>query len=768
MLQRRFRRLSLSCAVLLLTTLPQPASAADAIFFPAVDNVTSILVARINAETVRIDLSAWFLTERAISIALVNRVKAGVPVRLLGDRVALFETDPLTKREFYWLASQGVPIRLRYHPTWYPDINHWKATIFAGQNLVAFGSANYTPFELAPASATNYKDETVLFTTDTPIVNGFRTKFDRFWNDTTAEPGGHVPAPPYFKNFNEACALEPACADYRVLYPAPQPMIISTARIEPDYPLPADIVWSQGPEFNRRLVEEIDREVARVDLVVYRLTAASVVDALERKARQGVPVRLIIEPEQYVNRDWPEYWLSHVFVDRLWAAGVSIRQRAHVGLTHMKMLVTTNVATNGSSNLAEGWQRDHNYFVRSTIKPALHQAMRQRFETMWSDPVGFTAFVPRPPDAPGLSRPAHGATQIGARPTLTWQRAAFAASYDVYLGGTPTTLALAGTVAAQLVSDPPLTYSWTPPSNLQTATVYYWAVVAKTAAASAVGPTWSFTTEGVVNPPPTPRPRTDFTGDGNADLIWQHASNGSISSWFMVGTQMVGAAMLTPSRVADTNWKIVGTGDVNGDGWPDLFWQHQVTGQISTWFMVGTQMVGASMLSPSQVADTNWKIAAVGDVNGDSKPDLVWQHQTSGLLSVWLMNGPALTRAFMLTPDRVADLNWKIVGIGDLNADAHPDLVWQHRTTGQVSTWLMNGTKMLEGRLLTPGIVADLDWRIRAVADVNRDGMDDLIWQHRTQGLVSTWLMNGTSLAAGALLTPSRVADTDWQIVGPN
>ena len=183
MVFQRIRWQSISRAALLVATFARPAHAADAIYFPAVDDVTSILVRLINAETVRIDMSAWYLTERAVSIALVNRFKAGVNVRLLGDRVALFESDPITKREFYWIASQGVPIRLRYNPTWYPDINHWKATIFAGQNAVTFGSANYTPFELAPASATNYKDETVLFTMDASIVNGFRTKFDRFWND---------------------------------------------------------------------------------------------------------------------------------------------------------------------------------------------------------------------------------------------------------------------------------------------------------------------------------------------------------------------------------------------------------------------------------------------------------------------------------------------------------------------------------------------------------------------------------------------------------
>ena len=104
-------------------------------------------------------MSCWYLTEHAISIALINRFKAGVQVRLIGDRGSIFEIDPITKSEFYWLANQGLPIRLRFNPTWFPEIDHMKMTLFVGQNLVTFGSANYTPFELAPTSATNYKDE---------------------------------------------------------------------------------------------------------------------------------------------------------------------------------------------------------------------------------------------------------------------------------------------------------------------------------------------------------------------------------------------------------------------------------------------------------------------------------------------------------------------------------------------------------------------------------------------------------------------------------
>src|SRR5438105_10116275 len=90
-----------------------PASAADTIYFASNTNVTDILVNYINHETVRLDIASWYLSEHSISIAILNRFKAGVPVRLMADRGAMFETDPHTRAEFYWLAAQGVPIRVR-------------------------------------------------------------------------------------------------------------------------------------------------------------------------------------------------------------------------------------------------------------------------------------------------------------------------------------------------------------------------------------------------------------------------------------------------------------------------------------------------------------------------------------------------------------------------------------------------------------------------------------------------------------------------------
>ncbi len=584
----------LGAAVLLAALLaPAPVRAQEEIYFSAVDNVRDVLVAHINAERVRVDMSAWYLTEGAVTQALLRKHAEGVPIRLIGDRGSIFEIDALTKNQFYILANAGVPIRIRYNPRSYPEIAHWKATIFAGQGIVTFGSANYTPFELYPTNpGVNYKDESVLFSDDPSLVAAFKMKFDRMWNDTTVEPESRISSPPYFKNWDDACVTEGApCADYRTRYPNPAPMVIDTRRLEPDAALPPDMVWGQGSSFNNRLVTEINAETRRVDLVIYRLTVPTITQALQNKHAAGVPVRLIVEPNEYRNRKWPEFWLTHAYVDRLWAAGVPIKRRAHQGLTHMKMLVTSRYATNASANFAANWQRDHNYFVPAASKPAIYQAMADRFDTMWSDSAAFVDFYPERPDAPALTSPASGATGVATTTRLTWNRAAFATSYDVYLGTSSGSMVRVANVPAALVQNPPATYSWTPPSPLQGGTTYYWRVVSRTNATgvdpaiAAGSATRSFATSGTVpaNPPATPSspsPANGATGvSASPTLTWSATGATGYQVRFgttnpppSAATNLTSASYAPGSLAASTRyyWQVVAanaSGTTTGSVW---------------------------------------------------------------------------------------------------------------------------------------------------------------------------------------------------------
>jgi regulation of enolase protein 1 (concanavalin A-like superfamily) len=504
------------CAAVVLAVLfsafglSSSAAASDQIYFSATDNVTNVLVQYINQETVRVDIATWYLSEHSISIAIANRFAAGVPIRLIGDRGAIFEGDPHTKAEFYWLASQGVPIRIRYNPTWFPEIVHWKTAIFAGQNMALFGSGNFAPNELAPFSSTNYCDETELLTSDPSLVGALKTKFDRMWNDTTFEPQSIFGAPPYLKNWADACATEPTgnCADFLQQFPNPAPMTINTARLEPDNPLPADLIWGQGPDFNDRLTQEILNENTAIDIVVYRLGVDNITQALLSKFKSGVPVRIIVDKDQYTNPLYPEYWLTHANVDFLWASGIPVVQRMHAGCTHMKTLVTSSYATNASSNYTGNWQRDQDYFVPAATKPTIYQAIKNRFSIMWNDSVGFGPLITTPPNAANLSSPGNFATAVSTTPTLFWNIAPFAVSYDVYLGTSASAMSLVANVPAVMTPSPPSTYSWTPSSPLAGSTTYFWKIVSKDNATRinpnmiATSATWSFTTAGGTPPPP--------------------------------------------------------------------------------------------------------------------------------------------------------------------------------------------------------------------------------------------------------------------------
>ena len=219
----------------------------------------------------------------------------------------------------------------------------------------------------------------------------------------------------------------------------------------------------------------------------------------------------------------------------------------------------------------------------------------------------------------------------------------------------------------------------------------------------------------------------------------------------MNGTTAAQAAAPTPARFADTRWQIRGIADFNGDGYPDLLWHHQTTGELYVWFMgngagdaagvvpsaPAVSVIGASFLTPSRYADTNWQIRGVADFNADGKADILWHNQSTGDLYVWFL-GPAVTDlktglglvspstvvtgGSFLTPSRFADTRWQIRAVADFNGDSKPDILWHHQLTGDVYAWLMNGTAVTTGSYTTPSRVADTRWQIQRVADFNSDG----------------------------------------------
>jgi hypothetical protein len=74
------------------------------------------------------------------------------------------------------------------------------------------------------------------------------------------------------------------------------------------------------------------------------------------------------------------------------------------------------------------------------------------------------------------------------------------------------------------------------------------------------------------------------------------------------------------------------------------------------WLMNGATISSSAYLPT--LSDTNWKILGVGDFNGDTNADILWHHATTGLTAMWLMNGPTISSSAYLPT--LSDTNWQI------------------------------------------------------------------------------------------------------------
>jgi FG-GAP-like repeat/FG-GAP repeat len=265
--------------------------------------------------------------------------------------------------------------------------------------------------------------------------------------------------------------------------------------------------------------------------------------------------------------------------------------------------------------------------------------------------------------------------------------------------------------------------------------------------------------------------RGDLNGDGKPDILWRNTSTNQFYAWLMNGVVQSSGAFLTPSTVASV-WQVRGIGDLDADGKNDLLWQNTSTGQIYAWFMNGLALSSGSFLSPSPVA-TVWRIQGMADFDGDGKPDILWRNTSTQQLYVWFMNGVTQSSGSFLTPSSVASV-WQIKGLDDFNADGKTDILWYNTSTGQVYVWFMNGAVQSSGSFLTPSAVADKNWQIAQVGEFGAGVVDagplipaggpDIVWRNTSTGQLYVWYMNGVVQSSGEFLTPSAVTNKSWQI----
>lgn len=252
--------------------------------------------------------------------------------------------------------------------------------------------------------------------------------------------------------------------------------------------------------------------------------------------------------------------------------------------------------------------------------------------------------------------------------------------------------------------------------------------------------------------------RSDFNGDGNADLVWRNSTTGDNVIWYLAGPRLARTEVIT--AVPGASWRIGATGDFNGDGSADILWHQSPLGSNVIWLMQGSRIVGTAILP--DVPGNSWQVAASADFNADGYQDLLWHDSASGSNVVWYLRGTSLMTSAQL-PD-VAGSEWSVGAAADFNHDGHIDLLWRNSSNGLNLIWYLGGGAGAAHIFGTAALetVADASWQIAGAFDVYGDGNAVILWRQETTGLNYLWFLDGTTVVRGVFLP--GVLGANWRV----
>ncbi len=231
----------------------------------------------------------------------------------------------------------------------------------------------------------------------------------------------------------------------------------------------------------------------------------------------------------------------------------------------------------------------------------------------------------------------------------------------------------------------------------------------------------------------------DFNGDGKPDAITANSA-GSVSVMLGNGDGTLRAAVNT---AVNPKANRLAVGDFNGDGKLDTAVSDTSTGNVTILLGTGsgTFTVGATF---TPVSGANPIAMAAADLNGDGVLDLAVVVSNSSTsvetLAVYLGKGGGAFQSAVLYPLQATAFAAGGIAIGDVNGDGKPDIVAAGDSSAKIDVLLGNGAGgFAEVSSLPTTTESGVDGLV--LTDVNADGHLDLAVAH------CCYLSDGTYLA---------------------
>ncbi|CAF3308762.1 unnamed protein product [Rotaria sp. Silwood2] len=236
----------------------------------------------------------------------------------------------------------------------------------------------------------------------------------------------------------------------------------------------------------------------------------------------------------------------------------------------------------------------------------------------------------------------------------------------------------------------------------------------------------------------------DVNGDGKADVIVAYSVANNVAV-FLSGSSAMSTSPSTFLNISGAASPVsVTTADVNGDGKVDIIVAYNASNNVGVFLNSGAGTFTAQA-NPLTIAGATSPVSVTaGDVNGDSKADIIVTYKGSNNVGVFLNSGTGTFTAQGSPLTIAGAISPVSVTTADINGDTKTDIVVAYSGSDKVGIFLNTATVTFTAQADLPPIAGATTPTFVTEADVNADGKVDIIMAYNASNNVGIFLNSGT------------------------
>ncbi|OGV46861.1 MAG: hypothetical protein A2X46_15895 [Lentisphaerae bacterium GWF2_57_35] len=207
---------------------------------------------------------------------------------------------------------------------------------------------------------------------------------------------------------------------------------------------------------------------------------------------------------------------------------------------------------------------------------------------------------------------------------------------------------------------------------------------------------------------------------------------------------------------------------------PTLPSETDSSGALDGWTLIGRYYEDAGTVIYGPVVEMKSAADApttAGNNHAVATPDpgrvkMFWYNTSSRMVAAWMLSATGTLKSSGTSNSGGMSAGWVLKGAGDINRDGIDDIIWHNSSTRMVAYWIMAADGYLQSSGLANDGAMAAGWELKGVGDINRDGTIDILWHNSSTRMVAYWLLNQNGTLNSSGFCTSNTMSAGWVLKG--